>query len=49
MNEENEEEVCEDCGGTGEVTIGQFDDIETKKCHCQLEGDDFSGVTNEDR
>ena len=32
-----EEDVCELCGGTGEVEEGEFDNIRTKKCVCQSE------------
>ena len=32
VDEDNE--ICPDCGGTGEVTVGEYDDIQTKKCHC---------------
>ena len=38
LKEELENE-CQDCHGTGEVEMGEFDDIITKKCLCQMEHD----------
>lgn len=37
------EVVCSDCHGTGEVEEGQFDDIRTVKCHCQIKEHDGDG------
>lgn len=30
-------DLCEFCGGTGIVTMGQFDEIYDTKCFCQIE------------
>lgn len=37
---EDEENVCEFCGGTGIITEGQFDDIRERKCICQISDND---------
>jgi len=28
---------CYDCEDTGEVTMGEFDDMYTLPCHCQIQ------------
>ena len=46
MEEEKKEEICSDCQGTGWVDIGQLDDRDTKKCHCQ-QFDDYKKYEDE--
>jgi len=44
------EPMCEYCEDTGEVTIGEYDDIRTIKCpHCSIDDSDFTGATEGDR
>ena len=57
VGQEEEEKVCEFCGGTGEVTTMEqvypnephYAPIGTAKCICQLDDCDMSGSTNDDR
>lgn len=41
---------CPDCGGTGIVQQGQYDEIEDVPCPCTIgEEADFTGATEGDR
>lgn len=34
-------DLCEFCGGTGKITLGQFDEIYDTNCFCQDKGSDY--------
>jgi hypothetical protein len=40
-------EDCLICGGTGEVRVGEFDDIRVEKCICLSEESDESNSLEE--
>lgn len=47
-NEQSEEEVCEECGGTGEIVVTEavypgephMADVGTRPCICQVKDED---------
>ena len=56
MESVNDESVCQECFGTGEISTDESDGeghtmrgVGTRKCECQIRDEDFTGVDNEDR
>lgn len=31
-----DKQMCEECGDSGEIEVGRYDDITTKKCVCKI-------------